>query len=368
MIISVELPDNFSQLTPSQVFQIVKVAIEKQSQSSPQTSLQASEVNSGSNLNSLTPSPITEEATASIEEQKRNLEKEVAQRTQELRSANHSLKQSLKEVKSMQNKLILQEKLASLGGITSGIAHEIKNPLNFITNYAILAEEMIADYRGQLDIEKDKYDEMAWEVCDEFCTSLKQITQIISKNGHRIERIINSMLFHSGGTASKRELTEINELLNEYVNLSYHGIRAQKMSFHPVVKKEFDPLMGMNYVIPQDLGRVFLNLLSNSLYALAEKEKRSPSDFIPTLLVTTKKLPDILQIVIRDNGPGIPQDTQSKVFDPFFTTKPTGEGTGLGLYICYEIVVQKHQGQLKLNSEEGQFTEVTILLPHKKAT
>ncbi len=293
-----------------------------------------------------------------ITERKRiseELEQQVEKRT-------HELKESLEKLRKTQDQLIVQEKLASLGTITAGIAHEIKNPLNFINNYAELCEEFLLECEQKIDQQNNKIDLVCKKEIAESFENLKHSTKVISEHGKRIERIIRSMLLHSGGKKGEREPTDLNCLLHEYANLSYHGVRAQHFSFSAAIDNDFDDSIGLIDTIPQNLGQVFLNIFNNAFDALLKKLETRESKFIPKLWLVTKNFGEHVKIRIKDNGIGIPEDIASQIFLPFYTTKPPGQGTGLGLSISHEIIVQ-HGGKIQVNTKEGEYTEFIITLP-----
>ncbi len=269
------------------------------------------------------------------------------------------------EIIKTQEQLIIQEKLASLGGLTAGIAHEIKNPLNFVNNFAELSIELAKELREEISRLKDRMEEPAAVTIDEILRDLEQNAQKINQHGKRADSIVRGMLMHSRGHTGTREATDINAMLDESVNLAYHGLRAQDTSFNIKIEKDYDAGVGKVEVLPPELSRVFLNVISNACYATHEKKKNLGDSFSPTLSVRSKNLGDKIEIRIRDNGTGIPEAIRNKIFNPFFTTKPTGQGTGLGLSISYEIIVQKHKGEIKVETKEGQFTEFIIVLPRE---
>lgn len=268
-------------------------------------------------------------------------------------------------LKSAQEQMMVQERLASLGTLTAGIAHEIKNPLNFVNNFADLSIELMSELREEID--KLKAGTSAdIENMDLLISDLTGNAMKINEHGKRADGIVRSMLLHSRGQAGERQLTDINAMLDEYVNLSYHGMRAQDSSFNATIEREFCSGVGMLDVIPQELSRVFLNLLNNACYAIHERAKKGVPGYAPTLRVRTVNLGDSIEVRIRDNGTGMPPEVRDKIFNPFFTTKPTGQGTGLGLSISHDIIVQEHGGQLEVDTEAGQFTEFVVRLPRQR--
>jgi len=261
------------------------------------------------------------------------------------------------ELKSTQAQLIQQEKMASLGELTAGIAHEIQNPLNFVNNFSEVSNELIEEMR--IELAKGNHEEAKAIVDD-----VKQNLEKINHHGKRADAIVKGMLQHSKTSSGQKELTDINVLSDEYLRLSYHGLRAKDKSFSATMKTDFDESIGKINIVPQDIGRVILNLINNAFYAVDEKKKQVPDRYEPTVSVSTKKEKDKVEIKVKDNGNGIPQKVLDKIFQPFFTTKPTGQGTGLGLSLSYDIV-KAHGGDLKVNTKEGEGSEFTILLAHQ---
>jgi len=273
------------------------------------------------------------------------------------------LAQTLEQLKATQNQLIVSEKLASLGALTAGIAHEIKNPLNFVNNFAQLTIEMVQDLMREIEPQKACMDPESVEEIEILLDDLTQTADKINRHGQRANRIVQGMLAHSREGAGERQSANLNVLLDDYVNLAYHGIRAKDSSFNVTIEKDYDQAIGRVNVAAQDLGRVFLNIVNNACYAVDKKKKDTNSDFSPTIWIRTKNFKEHVEISVRDNGPGISSEIQDQIFDPFFTTKPSGEGTGLGLSISYDIVVHEHQGEIKVETEEGQFADLIIVLP-----
>lgn len=298
-----------------------------------------------------------------LEASNRNLEHNVQERTQELRVKNAALEETLHKLRDMQQQIIMQEKMASLGALTAGIAHEIKNPLNFVNNLAALSMELARDLREELDRHRARFDADEFANITDLLHDLELNTQKINEHGTRADGIVQSMLLYSRGMPGKREPTDINVLVAEAVNLAYHGMRAQDASFNITIDTAYDPSIGKVDIVPQDVHRALLNVVNNACYATHVKRQAGAAGFSPTLSVRTANLGDRVQIRIRDNGNGIPPDVCEKIFQPFFTTKPPGTGTGLGLSISYDIVVQRHQGQIHVDTEVGQYTEFVITLP-----
>lgn len=273
------------------------------------------------------------------------------------------LQEKNEELVRTRKQLVVQEKLASLGSLTAGIAHEIKNPLNFVNNFAQLSIELVEELRQDLEKLKDNLGDREFQNIQDILHDLAQNAAKINEHGNRADSIVQGMLLHSRGKPGQRQLTDINALLDEYVNLSYHGMRAQDKSFNVTIERQYDHTIQPLEIVPQDISRVFLNIINNACYATFERKQEMQDGYSPTLAVSTKDLNDKIEIRIRDNGKGIPKNIQDKIFNPFFTTKPTGEGTGLGLSLSYDIVVQEHKGELQVDSKEGTFTEFVIHLP-----
>ncbi|MEO5943928.1 MAG: ATP-binding protein [Ferruginibacter sp.] len=273
---------------------------------------------------------------------------------------------TLTELKSTQQQLIQSEKMASLGELTAGIAHEIQNPLNFVNNFSEVSNELIDEMNAELD--KGDIDEAKI-----ISNDIKQNLEKINHHGKRADAIVKGMLQHSQSSKGKKEPTDINALCDEYLRLSYHGLRAKDKSFNATMKTDFDKSIGNINIIPQDIGRVILNLINNAFYAVAEKKKEAPqlpkggAEYLPTVTVSTKLSGSPsgagwLSISVSDNGNGIPQNIVDKIFQPFFTTKPTGQGTGLGLSLSYDII-KAHGGEIKVDSKENEGTTFIIQLP-----
>jgi two-component system, NtrC family, sensor kinase len=263
--------------------------------------------------------------------------------------------QTLVELRSTQFQLIQSEKMASLGELTAGIAHEIKNPLNFVNNFSEVNTELIDEM--QQEIEKGNLDDVK-----AIATDIKDNQQKITFHGKRADDIVKSMLQHSRSSSGVKEPTDINVLADEYLRLAYHGLRAKNKSFNATTKTDFDNSISKINIIPQDIGRVILNLINNAFYAVSEKQKQNIPGYEPTVTLSTKKSKDMIEIRVKDNGNGIPQKILDKIFQPFFTTKPTGQGTGLGLSLAYDIV-KAHGGELKAETKEGEGAEFIISLP-----
>ena len=273
---------------------------------------------------------------------------------------NKRIEKAYTDLKSTQQQLVQSEKMASLGELTAGIAHEIQNPLNFVNNFSEVSNELIDEMKQELATGNQQ---LATEIADDIKKNLEKINH----HGKRADAIVKGMLQHSRSSSGKKEPTDINELCDEYLNLSYHGLRAKDKSFNssmiPIaIGTDFEANIGNINIIPQDIGRVLLNLYNNAFYAVSEKKKQQQENYIPTVSVSTKKVGDKITISVIDNGNGISQKIVDKIFQPFFTTKPTGQGTGLGLSLSYDIV-KAHGGELKVETKEGAGSAFTINLP-----
>jgi signal transduction histidine kinase len=288
---------------------------------------------------------------------------QIQERDKELTQKNLDLEDTLQKLQKAQQTLVTQEKMASLGSLTAGLAHEIRNPLNFVTNFAGLSVEQVTELRGILSGARDKLGRDLDHDISELLDDIQSNSSKIKEHGDRANSIITGMLLHSRGVPGNRQPTDLNKLLDEYVDLNYHGMRAKDTRFNIKIERDYDPAVGVVNVVPQDMSRVFLNLINNACYAADEKKRSSEAEFTPVVRVSTKNLDGAVEVRVRDNGKGIPAESLHKVFEPFYTTKPTGEGTGLGLSISYEIVVGTHQGELRVESEEGKFAEFIIRVP-----
>jgi signal transduction histidine kinase len=267
------------------------------------------------------------------------------------------IEKAYNELKATQAQLIQSEKMASLGELTAGIAHEIQNPLNFVNNFSEVNNELIEE----LKMKNEKLKIGDNEVND-LLNNLYQNNEKISVHGKRADSIVKGMLQHSRTSSGQKELTDINELVDEYLRLAYHGLRAKDKSFNAKFETHFDPSIGEINIVPQDFGRVLLNLINNAFYAVSEKARLGAASYQPLVVASTKRINDKVEIKVKDNGNGIPDSIKEKIFQPFFTTKPTGQGTGLGLSLSYDIV-KAHGGELKVNTKEGEESEFIIQLP-----
>jgi signal transduction histidine kinase len=284
---------------------------------------------------------------------------------EEVQETTRELSLSLDDLRTAQDRLVQTEKLASLGQLTAGIAHEIKNPLNFVNNFSALSGELIDELNEVL---KDAPIEgKTREEIDELTHMLKGNLEKVVQHGKRADSIVKNMLLHSREGAGEHRPADINAIVEESLNLAYHGARAEKPGFNITLTRDFDPAAGMIDVYPQEITRVFLNLISNGFYATAKRREAGEEGYEPTLLASTKTIGNRIEIRIRDNGTGIPAEVREKMFNPFFTTKPAGEGTGLGLSMSHDIVVKQHGGSIDVVSEPGSFTEFIITLPRNAA-
>ncbi|PWU22616.1 hypothetical protein C5B42_05575 [Candidatus Cerribacteria bacterium 'Amazon FNV 2010 28 9'] len=266
------------------------------------------------------------------------------------------IENALSTLKDTQNQLIHAEKMASLGELTAGIAHEIQNPLNFVNNFSEVNTELF----NEMEIEfKHGNPDEAFAIAG----SIRQNLEKINEHGKRADSIVKGMLMHSRVHTGQKELTDLNALADEFLRLSYHSMRAKDKSFNCEISTDFDPGLCQLNLVPQDIGSVFMNIYNNAFYSISQKQKKQNGGYKPQLEVRTKKNKDTIDISIRDNGLGIPHEIAGKIFQPFFTTKPTGQGTGLGLSLAYDIVVNEHGGTISLNTEKADCTEFLVTLP-----
>jgi signal transduction histidine kinase len=274
---------------------------------------------------------------------------------QHLKEEKKRAEDALSELRATQSQLIQSEKMASLGELTAGIAHEIQNPLNFVNNFSEVNSELIAEMKQEID--KGNLDDVK-----AIANDIDENEQKIILHGKRADAIVKGMLQHSRSSSATKEPTDINKLADEYLRLAYHGLRAKDKSFNATMKTGYDKMIGNINIIPQDIGRVLLNLYNNAFYAVTEKKKQTGNGYEPIVVVSTKKINGKVEIRVKDNGNGVQQKVLDKIFQPFFTTKPTGQGTGLGLSLSYDIV-KAHGGELKVETKEGEFAQFIIVLP-----
>ncbi|RYY43841.1 MAG: histidine kinase [Chitinophagaceae bacterium] len=287
---------------------------------------------------------------------KAELEVQVNERTAELTLQKEELQRALDELTATQAQLVHSEKMASLGELTAGIAHEIQNPLNFVNNFSEVSNELIAEMKEE--IEKGNFAEV-----NAIAADVQQNLEKINHHGKRADAIVKGMLQHSRKSTGLKEATDINVLADEYVRLCYHGLRAKDKSFNATINTDFGKDIGMISIVSQDIGRVIMNLLTNAFYAVNARRAKQEEGYKPTVSVVTRKAGNEVLITVSDNGLGIPAEVIDKIFQPFFTTKPTGQGTGLGLSLSYDIITKGHSGELEVDTSEGVGTTFTIRLP-----
>ncbi|WP_221393679.1 ATP-binding protein [Dyadobacter sp. NIV53] len=293
-----------------------------------------------------------------INRQKNKTNQQLNEQNEEIDRQRSKAEKALTELTATQAQLIQKEKLASLGELTAGIAHEIQNPLNFVNNFSEVSVELVTE----LEDEQQKLDRDT-ELEVELLGDLKQNLQKIIHHGGRASSIVKGMLEHSRTGTGERQPADLNVLADEYLRLAYHGFIAKDKAFNSDLKTEFDPYLNFVNIVPQEIGRVLLNLYNNALYTVSEKIKKQSGAYQPTIWVSTKIIDKQVEIRVRDNGMGIPESVKAKIFQPFFTTKPTGEGTGLGLSLSYDIITKGHHGTLTVTSRQGQGSEFVITLP-----
>jgi len=295
-----------------------------------------------------------------ISAMKAQLEVQVAERTAELTKQKEELENALDELKATQTQLIQSEKMASLGELTAGIAHEIQNPLNFVNNFSEVNKELITEMKHEIDSGN-------LSEAKNIARDIQDNEEKITFHGKRADAIVKSMLQHSRTSSGKKEPTDINALADEYLRLAFHGLRAKDKSFNAKFETDFDDRIGQINIVQQDIGRVLLNLINNAFYSVSEKLRQDIPGYEPTITVTTKKTGDQpntrVEIRVADNGNGVPKKVLDKIFQPFFTTKPTGLGTGLGLSLSYDIITRGHGGELKVETKDGEGAEFIIILP-----
>jgi signal transduction histidine kinase len=276
------------------------------------------------------------------------------------------LAKSLEDLRTAQDRLVHTEKLASLGQLTAGIAHEIKNPLNFVNNFSGISAELIDELQDIL--KRVSADDKTRAEINELTDTLQGNLDKVVQHGKRADTIVKNMLLHSREGSGEHRLVDINAIVEESLNLAWHGARAEKQGFNITLEKSLDPTAGEADVFPQEITRALLNLISNGFYAATQrKAEANGGEYVPTLAASTKSLGDRVEIRIRDNGAGISPEVKEKMFNPFFTTKPAGEGTGLGLSISHDIIVKQHGGSIEVDTRPGEFTEIRVILPRAAA-
>jgi C4-dicarboxylate-specific signal transduction histidine kinase len=302
---------------------------------------------------------INEQQQRALLQENVKLEDRVRDRTLELSKQKENLQNALTNLKASQLQLVQKEKMASLGEVASGIAHEIQNPLNFINNFAEINSELLNEMKEL--IAKTNLPEIEKEEIKALSDDVIQNMARINQHGRRADSIVKNLQQHARTNSSDAELTDINFLADEYLKLSYHGVRAREPLFNANIKTSFDSAIERINIVPQDIGRVLMNIYNNAFYSVNEKHKKNINNYEPTVTIVTKKEDGKVKIIIRDNGVGISQKYMGKIFQPFFTTKPTGVGTGLGLSLSYDII-KANQGEITVDSIEGEFAEFTIEL------
>ncbi|AOY84166.1 response regulator [Moorena producens JHB] len=297
--------------------------------------------------------------TRTLDEQNARLKQEVAERA----AAETRLSKTFQQLKEAQEQIIATEKLAYLGTLTAGVAHELRNPLNFVNNYAEgsmeLAEELIEEFKIQLE----HIETTTASYIKDTLTELRDNSLAIKRHGQRAEGIIQSMMQHARTDSTQLQLTDLNAVLAQAIQLAYHSVRAKNHHFNVTIKTDYNDSIGQLELVSSDISRAFINIIENACYALQSKQKNIGEPFTPMLWVKTLRLSDSVEIRIGDNGTGIPPEIKEKIFHPFFTTKPTGEGTGLGLSLTYDIIIGQHRGTLNVETELGAYTEFIICLP-----
>jgi signal transduction histidine kinase len=284
----------------------------------------------------------------------------------EVQARTRELAASLEELRTAQDRLVQTQKLASLGQLTAGIAHEIKNPLNFVNNFSAISTELIDELQDAL--KGISLDEKRRAEVDELTTTLRSNLDKVVQHGKRADGIVKNMLLHSREGSGEHRVVDVNALVEESLNLAYHGARAEKQGFNITLERSFDAGAGAADLFPQEITRVLLNLIANGFYAATKRKAEAGGNgYEPTLTAATRSLGDSVEIRIRDNGTGIPPDVKEKIFNPFFTTKPAGEGTGLGLSLSHDIVVKQHGGSIEVDTRPGEFTEFRVTLPRAGA-
>jgi signal transduction histidine kinase len=303
-----------------------------------------------------------EERQKLLSDQNMILEQRVTERTTELSEQKEVLQKTLQELRASQSQLIQKEKMASLGELTAGVAHEIQNPLNFVINFGEVNRELLVEMKERMGIENlpTAFADDIKELIDDLADNQNKILH----HGKRADGIVKSMLQHSRAQSGIMQLTDLNELSEEYLKLAYHGFRVKHKSFHCHFKTAYDENVGDINLVPEDIGHTLINLFNNAFFSMNEKMKSTPDDYKPILEITTEKKENKALLKVRDNGLGISPKIMDKIYQPFFTTKPTGEATGLGLSLSYDMI-KAHQGEIKADSTEGEFASFTIELSYQ---
>lgn len=308
---------------------------------------------------------LYEKQEKELREQNEQLEKRVEERTAELVEQKQALENSLDNLKATQLQLVQKEKMASLGELTAGIAHEIQNPLNFVNNFAEVNSELLTEMK-QFLLNENLSREGKGNI-EEIINAVIQNLEKINFHGKRADDIVKGMLLHSRNTSGEKEPADLNALASEYFRLSYHGLRAKDKLFNATMVSNVDPSVGILKIVAQEIGRVLLNLFNNAFYSVTEKKNNAKKlglqNYEPTVSLTTQRKAGHVIIKVRDNGMGIPEKILDKIYQPFFTTKPSGQGTGLGLSLSYEIISKGHRGEMKVETKEREFTEFVITMP-----
>ena len=300
-----------------------------------------------------------------LENYSHSLEVKVEERAHELKNKNEQLEQTLQQLKVTQKQMMAQEKLASLGALIAGVAHEIRNPLNFVNNFAELSANLAQELQQEIGNQCQYLDAEVVESINDILSDLVENVIEIKRQGQRADKIIQTMLLHAHHESSKREMTDINGLIASSIKLVFHNLRQKYKDFNISIETTYDASIGQIEIVPQDINRAFINLINNACYAAHTKKKMLGEEFSPIVSVKTNNLAESVEISIQDNGQGISKNILDKIFNPFFTTKPPGEGTGLGLSLTHDIIVGQHQGEMKLETEPGVYTKFIIVLPKK---
>jgi signal transduction histidine kinase len=295
-----------------------------------------------------------------LDREREKAREKALEQAKEIKKAYDELEEAHRDLKDTQSQLIQSEKMASLGELTAGIAHEIQNPLNFVNNFSEVNKELIEELSAEWS---KRWVDGDGGLEKEILNDIRENEIKIQHHGKRAEAIVKSMLLHSRSSSGQKELTSINGLCDEYLRLAFHGFRAKHKSFNAEFRTDLDPDLPEINIVPQDIGRVLLNLINNAFYAVSEKAEKGIPDYRPLVVVSTKKMNDKIEISVKDNGEGIPEQVRDKIFQPFFTTKPSGQGTGLGLSLSYDIVTKGHNGTLEVDTEAGLGSEFIIKLP-----